>query len=542
MGLLSRLSTVTAPARRRADGGDPFASLYCGFVPGEWISTMSSAGINVTPELSMTLTAVYDAVTTISGDIATLPAQVFKYRSDEGKDRVRPSAASLDVGGIGGLAYRLRWQPNQWQTATEFFIGQVAQFLLRGVSYAEIVPGASGFLDQLLPRHPDRVKPERLPSGRMRYRLTEIGGAPRYLTQDEMFVVRDVSTDGLNPTSRITYGANAIGGAIAADRAAARFFKSGMTAALVATYKGEKDDEDEAALHASITRYAAGVENTLGVMLIPDDVNITNLGVEPEKAQMMLAREWGVREVARLFKMPGYKLGLKDAGGYSSQVQSALDYVITCLRPIVIAHEQAIQRDLILAKDAYFVEFLLEALLRGDPDARAQYYEKAIQNRWMRPSEVRLRENLNPDPALDRLSEGDFRPGAAAGKGAPGTPQADDTKRRQQLTRFEAMASTHAERCVRRERVAVEKLARKHANDPQAWQRELREFYADQAQFIANTLCVSLDVARDYAAEHGAAFEAKGIAIIAGDAGAEWERDEAAELAALAVDGGRLAA
>jgi HK97 family phage portal protein len=502
---------------------------------------MSASGVPVSPELAMTLSAVYCAVTTIGYDLATLPCQTFRYRSDDGKDRIRPSASSLETGGIGALAYLLRWQPNNWQTATEFFVSQASQFLLRSVAYAEIVPGPNGAIGQLLPRHPDRVKPERLPSGRVRYRLMEFGAAPRYLTQDEMFVVRDLAGDGLNPTSRVQYAANTIGSALAADRAAAKFFKSGMTASLVATYKGDKDDEDEAVLHQSISRYAAGVENTLGVMLIPDDVTITNLGIEPEKAQMMLAREWGVREIARFFRMPGSKLGIKDAVGYNSQVQSSLDYVITCLRPIAIAFEQAIQRDLILAKDQYFTEFKLEALLRGDPDAQATFLEKMIRNRIMRPSEARLILNMNPDPELDALSASDFQPGKSGGQSSGDKAQAA-ARHADQLARFQEMAATHARRCVRRERVAVEKIARRHASDPDGWQAELREFYTDHAQFVAETLALPIVLARGYAAEHGAAFEAKGIAIIAGDAGAEWEADEAEELAELAISGGRLAA
>jgi hypothetical protein len=337
----------------------------------------------------------------------------------------------------------------------------------------------------------------------------------------------------------VQYAANTIGSALAADRAAAKFFKSGMTASLVATYKGDKDDEDEAVLHQSISRYAAGVDNTLGVMLIPDDVTITNLGIEPEKAQMMLAREWGVREIARFFRMPGSKLGIKDAVGYNSQVQSSLDYVITCLRPIAIAFEQAIQRDLILAKDQYFTEFKLEALLRGDPDAQATFLEKMIRNRIMRPSEARLILNMNPDPELDALSASDFQPGKSGGSSSSDKAQA---RHAGQLARFHEMTATHARRCVRRERVAVEKMARRHANDPAGWQAELREFYTDHAQFVSETLALPIGLARGYAAEHGAAFESKGIALIAGDAGAEWEADEAEELAELAVSGGRVAA
>lgn len=538
MGFLARLSTVSSPARVRASSGDMFGPMYQGFMPASWVSTLSAAGITVTPDLALTLSAMYSGVTMIAYDLATLPLQMFRRRPDEGKDRVSPSATSLETGGIGGVAYRLRWQPNDWQSATEFMGSQLAQYLLRSVAYAEITPGAGGFLGQLLPRHPDRVRPERLPSGRIRYRLAEAGGQTRYVTQDEMFVVRDLTFDGIEPVARVTYAANAIGAALAAERAAAKFFKSGMTAAMLATYKGEKDDEDEDALHKSITRYATGVEQSFGLMLVPDDVTVTNLGVEPEKAQMMLAREWGVREIARFLRIPGSKLGIKDAVSYNSQVQSALDYVITCLRPIAVLFEQSIQRDLILAKDTYFAEFLLEALLRGDPDARAAYYEKAIRNRWMRPSEVRLRENLNPDPELDRLSERDFQPGqgGATGGSSSGGRSAEGARHGRLDVRAVLALHDSAVRCVRRERAAVEKLARKHADDPAGWQAALREFYGEHAGFVAQTMRLPIGLARGFAAEHGSAFEAKGLALIDGEAGSAWEREEAEELAALAFD------
>jgi len=77
-------------------------------------------------------------------------------------------------------------------------------------------------------------------------------------------------------------------------------------------------------------------------------------------------------------------------------VQSALDYVITCLRPIAVTFEQAIQRDLILAKDTYIVEYKLEALMRGDFEQQSNFVEKLIRNRVMRPgSEARLLFGLN---------------------------------------------------------------------------------------------------------------------------------------------------
>src|SRR3990172_8439714 len=530
MGFLQTISSVASPARLRASAQEHATAFWSG-ADMDWGHALSAAGVTVTPDLALTLSAMSSGVRMIGMDLATLPAQTFKVRDDGGKDRVKPIYGDgIDQSaGIGSLAYMLRWQPNAFQTATEFMLAQVAQYLLRGVAYAEIINGPYGFLAQLLPRHPDRVTAERLPSGRIRYRLTEAGGAPRYLTQDEMFVVRDLSFDGLNALSRVRYGSEAIGSAIATQRAAGKFFKSGMTASTVATYTGEMDEEDEAALHRSISRYAAGVDNSFGLMLIPDDVKISNLAIEPEKAQMMLAQEWGVREVARLLNLPGSKLGIKDSVSYNSQVQSALDYVITCLRPIAVTFEQAIQRDLILAKDTYIVEYKLEALMRGDFEQQSNFVEKLIRNRVMRPgSEARLLFGLNPDQRLDALHEGDMRPGASASP----RPTSEGQSSRAQLKGMLALHDT-AVRVLRRERYGVEKLAKKHADDPAGWQGGLREFYGtDHAPFLAREMRLDLETARAVCAQHGSALEAQGLVVI----DEHWERQEAEDLCALALD------
>lgn len=541
MGFLNKLASVHSTRGMKADSSNYTSAFFAGDdLPNSWVSSLSAAGVNVTPDLALTLAAMYCGVTTIAYDLATLPAQTFKYRSDGGKDRIRGRSADVMRGGIADLAYMLQWAPNDYQTATEFFAGQVMQFLLRNKAYAEIVDGPSGFLGQLLPRHPDRVIPERLPNGNLRYKLLELNGQYRYVTQAEMHVVRDIGTDPIASLSRISYGAGALGTALAAERAAGKFFKSGMTASVVATFKGDMEDEDEAALHKSITRYAAGVENSFGLLLIPDDVTIDNLAVEPDKAQMMLAREWSVFEVARLLRISPRKLMVRTGTmGYASAYQDAIDHVVGCIRPLARTFEQAIQRDLILAKDTYFVKFDLRELMQGDPAQLADFIEKGVKSRAFTPSEARmLYLDLNPDPHLDQLSEGDNQPGKSTTPAAPPAPQQNGR------AAMKGMLAIHdnALRCLRRERAAVEKLAKKHASDVDGWKAALRDFYSDHASFVAQTMRVSDRMARGYAAQHGSEFEAKGVALIDGAAGEAWERYEADELCALALDSEEKAA
>lgn len=552
MGFHARMSSLAAPRRVRGTASQDYNTAFFSGepIPDLWMSALSASGMQVTPDLAMTLSAMCCGVKTICYDLATLPCQTFKYRLDGGKDRIRGSSQEWAAGGIGDLAYMLQWAPNDYQTATEYFAGQVLQFLMRSVAYAEIVDGPKGFLSQLLPRHPDRVTPERLPSGRLRYKLIEGHGRPdRYVTQDEMHVVRDISSDPLSSQSMISYAANAIGTSLAAERAAGKFFKSGMTAAMIATYAGQKEDEQEDELHASISRFAAGVENSFGLMLVPDDIQIRNLGVEPEKAQMMLAREWTVFEVARWLRISPRKLMVRTAGqGYAAVYQDAIDHVVNCIRPLAHTFEQAMQRDLILAKDTYFTKFDLKELLRGDLAATGTFIETVIRNRAMTPSEVRVDYlDKNPDAHLDALSEADNQPGKSAPGGTPATqpPAQQDTQPSNARANLKAILALHdnAVRCLRRERAAVEKLGRKHAGDVAGWQAGLRDFYGDHAVFVAQTMRLSLTIARGYAAQHGTAFELKGLPIIEGEAGPAWEAYEADELAALSLtDDARVAA
>ncbi len=536
MGLLQRMSTTVAPARMRADA-DPFADQYNGYVPPGWYGVLSQAGVRVNADLAMTLSSVWRVVSGMVSDLSTLPCQVFRRLEDGGKQRVRTHA----------LSYLLRWQPNAFQTAQQFFGMMLAHQLLRGNAYVEIVPGARGFADQLLPRHPDRVRKERLPNGRIRYRLINgnIDGADRFLTSDEMMHAPDILTlDGWLGASRIDYATQSIGGMLAAESAAQHFFSRGMTASMVVTLKGqggtgERDEAELKNIHTSLSMYASGVKNNGGILILEEDMGIANLGVDPEKAQLLATRQHGTKEVARWFGYPGHKLETDgQTQAYAAREQANLEYVIGTVRPILINWEQTIQKDLILEKDDFFTEFLIDALFRGDLKSQADYYKAAIQFGWMNRNEVRLRSNLNPAAGLDRFLEPENMRDADPSVARRRQQQEARSVGRGQSAGVRAalLAYETGQRIVRKEIAAVTKLAKQHANDPDAWKAGLQTFYQDHAAFVAETLHVALPEAREYAAEHGLALAKQGVVVMEG-----WEHVVAHELAAWALEGDRAA-
>ena len=526
MGSLAKLSTVRSVPRaqlsRGASAGEDFW-----YVPDGWVSSLALAGVGLTPELALTLSHVYCAVDTISGDLGTMPCLLFEDLNEEGRRRVR-----FTDPGIGALAYRLRWQPNSVQHAKAFWSTIAWQYLLRPTAYAEIIyrRGSDSHVDQLVPRYPDRVEQQRLPNGRLRFKLTEADGSPRYVTQEEMFVVRNTSTDGLNAIGRIEYGGKALASGISLQDFTRNYFKKGATAALLATYKGGEwmEPEEEAALHGNISRYVAGVENAGGILLVPEDIDVTSLGVEPEKAQLLGLKNLSGRDIARLFKMPPHKLAIEGAqAGYASQVQAAQEYVSGTQMPLMVELQQSIYIHLIVARN-YYAKFNPSHLLQADAKTRMEAHEIAIRARVYRPSDARVMEDMSPDEDLDRLSEQDHRSGFQR----EGVDNAPKSAGHGLSVRATLVLHDNALRVLRREREAVKKLATKHANNVEAWREGLRDFFADHAAFVGDTMRLPMAVARAYAARHGAALEDQGLVVMDD----HWERLEAEDLVTLSLD------
>jgi len=538
MGFLERgLSTVARPRRQAAWGG---ADDDRWFVPAAWIGSRSTAGVMVSPEGALAgLSAVYCAVTSIAGDIGALSCEFFKRRAGgRGRDRI-----GLGEPGIGAVAELLGVQPNEWQTAKDFWTMMVGHLLLRATAYAEIVyqPGGT-YIDQLIPRHPDRVKPLRLKTGRLVFAITRPDGTVDVRTQDEMFVLREMSFDGITGAAATTYGAQALGTAIAAEQFAGNFFRQGASASKAIVHKGgELGEGEKKELHESIARYMAGAQNAGGFLVIEDDIEIQDLAFDPQKAQLLDTRERGIKEVARLWKFPAHKLEAEQqTQAYAAREQANLEYVMTCLRPIIVGIEQSITRDLIIQRDRYLAKFSIKDLFRGDMKTLADYYKNAIRNRWMTPNEVREELDLNPIDGGDELCPWNTTTAAIDGSEGGQAAHAPDRAARtigsgrtaRAALRATLLAHDAALRVIRRERAAVEKLAKKHAADGAGWAAALDEFYTEHTAFMAQTLRIATDQARAIADAHRAALVAKGLAVL-DDA---WERIAAEDLAALALD------
>jgi HK97 family phage portal protein len=470
----------------------------------------------------MTISAFWAGTNFIASNQASLPCityqNLFNAAGDpHGKRRAR----ELPLYNV------LRWQPNPWQTAYEYHEMLSGHLILRGNFYGQKVETRRG-LEQIIPRHPDRVTPELLPSGRKRFTWRGPEGREQVFTQDEMHHVMGFSSDGISGMSVIQYGAQSLGAAAAADSFAARFFTQGAAPALAAIHPKTLGEDGQHNLRESISNYATGLSNAHGVLVLEEDMKLHQIGIKPEEAQLLATREHTTREVARWLNLP--LIVLADAGQpptYASVEAFGLQLVTYTFRPRSIRIEQAIARDFIVDPEEHFTEYLMDALMRGDSTARAQFYALGIQWGWFTRADARAKENMNPIAGLEKpltpLNMTDDLEGAQQQQ-APRQAGRGSTDRAVQI------AEEAAGRLVRKEVLAARKAAEAHAASPHGWKTWVHAFYDKHAHDVARDLRMPLDAAREYAARQGLALEQRGIAAVT-----DWEWTVVPELADLAL-------
>ena len=471
-----------------------------GGTPAPWddfwyspIGTRSATGIRVTPESAKQVSTVLACVNKIAKTQAMLPAELYTETADGGK-KVAKSHPLYDV---------LHSRPNDLQTSFEWRQMMQGHLELRGNAYSEILSSSKRVIDQLVPMHPDRVHPEQLKSGRIRYRYNDpLTGGDRFLAAEQVFHLRNFMDNGIMGQSTVTMATDTIGVALAAQDNYARFLKNDSRTQSVLTGAQFKTKQDKLAFRDDWQEQHTG-ENRYKVAVLPVGMDIKAIGVTAKDAELLDARKFSRIEICSIFDVPPHLIGeTEKTASYASVEQFNIMFATYCILPRLILWEQAIKRSLLFSSDTYHPRFSMAALLRGDTAARFGAYQVAIQNGWMSQNDVRMSEDLNPIPDGDNY----WRPLAWARLGdvhasvqKGGAAQEPDDSNGSTTTgahldeRFRLLAAAGAGRCVRKEMAA-----RRRMEEHDSPYEEIHEYYREHAQFISKVLKIPLEKARAY--------------------------------------------
>lgn len=342
---------------------------------------VSAASVQQIPE-------VYACLTVLSQTIAALPLGTFKRKPDGSKEKA-------DAHPIAAL---LKSRPNKLQTAFEFRAQMTWDLVLHRNAFAEIVEGARGPVDQLVRLDPETVWMVKLPgSTGYVWEVRDGAGARRRIDPEFMFQLRatPLTSDNILGRSLIQDGAPTFARALALQDYARRFFENDATPGGVIEIPGRFTKELAAEFKEKWQNQFTG-KNRHKVGVLDGGAKFSPIPLQNDKAQFIETYREVALQLLRFWRMPPHKVGMLERATNNNIEHQGLEFVTDTLLPWLVAWEQAISRDLIIASDYYFAEHNVAGLLRGDVKARYEAYRIGREWGWLSANDVRALENMNP--------------------------------------------------------------------------------------------------------------------------------------------------
>ncbi|MFS2007961.1 phage portal protein [Duganella sp. CT11-25] len=355
----------------------------------------SASGFPVTPESAMRVSAVYASVRLLAGALASIPVAL--YREKEGvRESISPE-----------LWWLLNEEPAPSWTAASMWEWIMLSICLRGDGYVEI-RRAGPAVKTLRPLHPDRVSARKV-GDYLIYTVCDDDGGIRPVHQDDMLHFAGFGFNGIRSMSVIQWAAfQSIGVALAADTFAGSFFANGAAPKHVIKAAGRMDEEQVEQLRGEYKKKYAGANNAGTPMVLTQGLDIKEMSMTADDAQLLETRKWQVIDIARAFGVPPHLIGAQETtSSWGTGVeQTTLGFIKFSLQPHIMRIRQELNRKL-FRRASPFVEHKMESLLSGDLKAEGEYMRQSVGGSqgpgWMTINEIRKIKNLPPIEGGDVL-------------------------------------------------------------------------------------------------------------------------------------------
>lgn len=339
------------------------------------ISNVSTAGINVSEEHALGVSAVFACVSRIAEPIAGVPLEL---KEDDGNGGRRPVTRDADI----ALANVVKQKPNEEMNSLEYRQAATAVLALFKNSVTQIRRNALGGVVELVPIHPNDVSIERDPLGALtpmgrkplKYRIT---GLSEPLDRRNVIHMKGLSFDGLQglPLSKIAR--ESIGLAIALERNASAFFGNSSRPGMVMEIPDELSDEAYARLQRSVDSVHQGVDNNGKTIIAEGGAKFSPITSENRDSQFDESRERQCLEIARFFGVPPNKIGILNAEPRSNVEENNIAFVLDTLSNYCKTWAAALNFSLLTDEQrsrGLEFEFDLRPLLTGNLKDTAQAY------------------------------------------------------------------------------------------------------------------------------------------------------------------------
>lgn len=344
------------------------------------------AGEYVTADTAMQVSAVWACVRVISETLAALPWHVYE-KSQDAQGRTRRERRD------GDIAWLLQTQASPEMSALAFREAIAAHALTWGNGYAEIERSPDGRPVWLWLLTPDRVVPERMPTGGLQYRVRS-DGVDTIVPARDMLHIKGLAFDGIVGYSPIAIAARSLGLTMALESFGAKFFENGAHPGAVLEHPAKLSAEAHKNLQESVAAQISG-GNALKPFILEEGMKWHAMTIPPEEAQFLESRKFQISEVCRWFRVPPHMVADLDRSTFSNIEHQQIEFVTHTLMPWCRRFEAEVDLKLFGRVNAgrVYTKIELGGLLRGDMKSRFEAYAIA---RHLSLNDIRELEDMNP--------------------------------------------------------------------------------------------------------------------------------------------------
>lgn len=363
------------------------------FTFADWsFSVPNAAGEVVNSDTALNLSVVYACINVKANALAKLPLQVYQ-KTDKGSTRV-PNHT---------IAYLLETRPNPYMTPFVFKHTTEVHRNLHGVAYWRIQFAQNGKPESLWLLHPPSITVVEDTKGQKFY-VEATAGQENVYNEDEIIRLPYLTSDGYNPKPPIMVAKETIGTLKKQEKFLGSFYSNGTLTRGVLKVPTQLNKESKDKVREAWHAANSGESNSSKIAVLDAGIEFQNITIPLEQAQFIESQKFGIEEIARIFGVPLHLINSLDRSTFNNIEQQSMDFVINCLSPNAVAWEEELTYKLFTTqeqKKGLYVKYNMTSALRGDSQARANYYKTMLEAGVYSINEVRELEEK------DRIDGGD---------------------------------------------------------------------------------------------------------------------------------------
>jgi len=225
------------------------------------------------------------------------------------------------------------------------------------------------------------------------------GTKEKTLDRSRVFHVPGLSFDGIVGLSPISYANSAIRLGLSYEQFGVNFYKNGANASGVFSFPNSLSDPAFQRLKEDLTKNYTGLANTGKPILLEEGGDFKQLTIKPADAQLIESKKFQIEDIARIYRVPLHLIQNLDRATNNNIEHQSLEFVMYTMLPWFKRWEENINMQLLTPLErraGFYIEFKIDALLRGDAKSRAEAYAAGRQWGWLSVNDIRKLENMSP--------------------------------------------------------------------------------------------------------------------------------------------------